>query len=117
MAEIEKIIAQDGYWDNPEEAKPILKERMSISNKIDSFKKLWSDLEETLILLDLAVEESDEEALDEVTQQAKTLDEKINLLSLDLMLDGQDDSRNAIVSIEPVDPVPVSDAVGEELRD
>ena len=99
MAEIEKIIAQDGYWDNPEEAKPILKERMSISNKIDSFKKLWSDLEETLILLDLAVEESDEEALDEVTQQAKTLDEKINLLSLDLMLDGKDDSRNAIVSI------------------
>jgi len=99
LAEIEKIIAQDGYWDNPEEAKPILKERMSISNKIDSFKKLWSDLEETLILLDLAVEESDEEALDEVTQQAKTLDEKINLLSLDLMLDGKDDFRNAIVSI------------------
>ena len=99
MAEIEKIIAQDGYWDNPEEAKPILKERMSISNKIDSFQKLWSDLEETLILLDLAVEESDEEALAEVTQQAKTLDEKINLLSLDLMLDGKDDFRNAIVSI------------------
>jgi len=99
LAEIEKIIAQDGYWDNPEKAKPILKERMSISNKIDRFKKLWGDLEETQILLDLAVEESDEEALDEVTQQTKTLDEKINQLSLDLMLDGKDDSRNAIVSI------------------
>ena len=99
MAEIEKIIVQDGYWDNPEEAKPILKERTSISNKIDSFKKLWSDLEETQILLGLAVEESDKEALDEVTQQAKTLDEKINQLSLDLMLDGKDDSCNAIVSI------------------
>jgi len=72
---------------------------MSISNKIDSFKKLCSDLEESQILLDLAVEESDEQALDEVTQQAKTLDEKISQLSLDLMLDGKDDSRNAIVSI------------------
>ena len=72
---------------------------MSISNKIDSFKKLWGDLEETQILLDLAVEEADEEALDEVTQQTKTLDEKINQLSLDLMLDGKDDFRNAIVSI------------------
>ena len=99
MAEIEKIIAQDGYWDNPEDTKPILKERTSIANKIDSFKKLWSDLEETLILLDLAVEESDEEALNEVTQQAITLDEKINQLSLDLLLDGKDDTRNAIVSI------------------
>jgi peptide chain release factor 2 len=99
LAEIESIIAKDSFWDNPEETKPILKERTSISNKIDSFKKLWSDLEETQILLDLAVEESDQEVLDEVTGQAGTLDEKINQLSLDLMLDGKDDSRNAIVSI------------------
>jgi peptide chain release factor 2 len=99
LAEIEKIIVQDGFWDNPEDTKPILKERTSISNKIDSFKKLWGDLEETQILLDLAVEESDEETLDEVTQQTVTLDEKINQLSLALMLDGKDDFRNAIVSI------------------
>jgi peptide chain release factor 2 len=72
---------------------------MSISNKIDGFKKLCRDLEESQILLDLAVEESDEEALDEVTRQAITLDEKIGQLSLGLMLDGKDDSRNAIVSI------------------
>ena len=99
MAEIETIIAQDGFWDNPEDTKAILKERTSISNKIDRFKKLWGDLEETQILLDLAVEESDEEALAEVAQQAKTLDDKINRLSLILMLDGKDDSCNAIVSI------------------
>jgi peptide chain release factor 2 len=70
-----------------------------ISNKIDSFKKLWGDLEETEILLDLALEESDEEALAEVTQQATVLDKRINQLSLDLMLDGRDDFRHAIVSI------------------
>ena len=99
MAEIEKIIAQDSFWDNPENSKPILKERTSISNKIDNFKELWNDLEETQILLDLAVEESDEEALNEVIQQTAALDKKINQLSLDLMLDGKDDARNAIVSI------------------
>jgi peptide chain release factor 2 len=99
LAEIETIIAQDGFWDTPEDTKSILKERTSVSNKIDSFKKLWDDLEETQILLDLAVEESDEEALAEVAQQSKTLDEKINRLSLVLMLDGKDDSCNAIVSI------------------
>jgi len=50
-------------------------------------------------LLDLAVEESDEDALEEVTQQTDALDAKINQLSLALMLDGRDDARNAIVSI------------------
>jgi len=99
LAEIETIISKDGFWDTPEDTKPILKERTLISNKIDSFKKLWDDLEETQILLDLAVEESDEEALGEVAQQTGTLDQKISQLSLDLMLDGKDDFRNAIVSI------------------
>ena len=99
MAEIETIIAKDGFWDNPEDSKTILKERTSISNKIDRFKKLWDDLEENQILLDLAVEESDGETLDEVSQQTEALDTLIDQLSLDLLLDGEDDSKNAIMSI------------------
>ncbi len=50
-------------------------------------------------MLDLAVEESDPEALEEVSQQTNALDELIDQLALDLMLDGEDDSKNAIVSI------------------
>ena len=99
MAEIEAFIAKDGFWDNPEDSKPILKERTAISNRIDSFRELWNNLEETQILLDLALEESDEDALNEVIQQTGALDKKIDQLSLALMLDGKDDSRNAIVSI------------------
>ena len=49
--------------------------------------------------MDLAVEESDADALEEVSQQTKALDHLIDQLSLDLMLDGEDDSKNAIVSI------------------
>ena len=70
-----------------------------ISNKIDRFKKLWGDLEENQILLDLALEESDADALAEVTRETNVLDDSIDRLSLALMLDGEDDSRNAIVSI------------------
>ena len=50
-------------------------------------------------MLDLAVEESDEEALAEVSQQISDLDQRIGGLSLELMLEGEDDSKNAIVSI------------------
>ena len=70
-----------------------------ISNKIDRFNKLWSALEENQILLDLALEESDAEVLEEVLRETNVLDDSIDQLSLDLMLDGEDDSRNAIVSI------------------
>lgn len=77
----------------------MLKERTAISNKIDRFKKLWADLEENQILLDLAVEESDADALDEVVQQSGELDVLIDQLTLDLLLDGEEDPKNAIMSI------------------
>ena len=99
MAEIESIIAKNGFWDNPEDSKSILKERTSIANKLDRFRKLWHDLEENQILLDLAVEESDQETLEEAAQQAGSLDKAIDRFSLDIMLDGKDDAKNAIVSI------------------
>ena len=99
MAEIEKTIAKEGFWDSPEDTKAILKERTSLSGKIENFDKLEKELEENEILLELAVEESDEEALQEVLQQIGVLEKKSATLTLDVMLDGEDDNKNAIVSI------------------
>ena len=99
MAEIEKTIARVGFWDIPEDTKAILKERTSLSGKIDNFEKLEKELEENEILLDLAIEESDEEALQEVLQQIGALEKKSATLTLSVMLDGEDDDKNAIVSI------------------
>jgi len=47
----------------------------------------------------MALEESDLETLGEVAQQAESLKKAIDQFSLDLMLDGKDDAKNAIVSI------------------
>jgi len=99
LAEIEKIISRDGFWDKPEEAKSLLQERTRLSNQLEQFQALTTDLEESRILLDLAVEEDDADALQEAFEQTRTLEKKIDRLTLDLMLDGEDDAKNAIVSI------------------
>ena len=64
-----------------------------------SFKKLYTDVEESQILLDLAIEESDADTIEEVSQQIQVIDKKIKKLSIDLMLDGADDQNNSIISI------------------
>ena len=64
-----------------------------------SFKKLYTDIEESQILLDLAIEESDADTIEEVSQQIQVIDKKIKKLSIDLMLDGADDQNNSIISI------------------
>lgn len=66
---------------------------------MESFKKLYNDLEESEILLDLAVEESDNESIEEASLLVQAIDDKVKKFSLDLMLDGVDDKNNAIVSI------------------
>jgi peptide chain release factor 2 len=60
---------------------------------------LRSELEDAGVLLELAVEESDDGALGETGEQLLVLEKKIKQLSLDVMLDGEDDQNNAIVSI------------------
>jgi len=56
-------------------------------------------LEDTGILLELAEEEDDTDTIQEVETQVRELDARIRELSLNLILGGEDDDKNAIVSI------------------
>jgi peptide chain release factor 2 len=56
-------------------------------------------LEECELLLSMAVEEGDEQTINEVRQQAEELAKRIHTFSIDMMLDGEQDANNAIVSI------------------
>ena len=66
---------------------------------MESFKEIYNDLEESEILLDLAVEESDNESIEEASLLVQAIDDKVKQFSLDLTLNDVDDKNNAIVSI------------------
>jgi len=66
---------------------------------VESFKELYNDLEESEILLDLAVEESDSETIEEAFKLVQAIDDRVKQFSLDLTLSDVDDQNNAIVSI------------------
>ena len=99
LQEIESIIAKDGFWDRPGETKPLLKERTVLAGKIDRFHRLSHDAEDNEMLLEMALEEEDEATLAEVGRNLRTLSDAIERFSLSLMLDGENDANNAIVSI------------------
>jgi peptide chain release factor 2 len=99
LEEIESFISRNGFWDNPDQTKPILKERAFISQQIEKFAALEKDLEDSQILLELGEEESDQDSIQEVGELIKGLDKRLKKLSLELMLNGQDDVNNAIISI------------------
>jgi peptide chain release factor 2 len=99
LNELEATIAQKGFWDNPDATTAVLKERTFLTDRIDAYQNLMQELEDNELLLALALEESDEQTLAEIQNHAQSLEKRIHSFSIDMMLDGETDGNNAIVSI------------------
>ena len=99
LADVEKKMAAANFWDDPENAKTVLKERSALSTKVDRWKNLFKDVEECEVLMDLGVEESDAASVEEASHQADAIEKRLSSFSLELMLNGVNDKNNAIVSI------------------
>jgi len=99
LAEIEKIITKDGFWDDREASTHILKERTQLSTTISEWKTLSQDIEDNKLLLEMASDEDDIGALIDIQKDLEDLDKKITKFSISQKLSGENDKNNAIISI------------------
>jgi len=99
LDELEAMIARKGFWDAPENTTAILKERTFLANRMETYRGLMAELEDNEILLSMALDEDDQPTLSEVRVQVAALEKRIHAFSIDMMLDGELDANNAIVSI------------------
>jgi len=93
------MLSAPDFWDDAEKARKVLKERARISERIDAWKKLAADVEECGLLLEMAEEEGDADAAAEAENGMESLRRRLDSFAVSLMLNGEDDDRNAIVSI------------------
>jgi len=100
LARLEKIMGEPSFWQRgQEEASRISQQRATVQEKIDRWKKYQDALEEAKILAEMAVEENDQETMDEVSKEVRQLDKEIKGLETQSLLGEPDDARNAIVAI------------------
>ena len=66
---------------------------------MDTLKRFHGELEDTEVLLEMAVEEGDDDTLVEVLQRSKALKKDFKGIELRRMLSEENDDKNAIVSI------------------
>jgi len=98
-AELEKLMSKQGFWEDPEAGRDILKERSELNEMIVTWGNLAGEIEDNELLFDMAVAEEDENSLQEVRQKLKELEKKYRELELRQMLSDENDDKNAIVSI------------------
>ena len=110
LQEIEKTMSKEGFWDNADQQRNVLKERALLAESVERFERLNDELEDVAILLDLALEEEDQEELEDISRRLNTIDSEISGQEFRRMLGGDDDPLGAIVSIN-------SGAGGTEAQD
>jgi len=99
LQQFEELAAQPGFWDDPESAKPILKKRGLLSDDIETAKRLKDGLEDLETALELSRE--DQGMLAEAEAVEAKLKGDIEAAELRMMLSGELDQNNAILSIAP----------------
>ncbi|MBU8849837.1 MAG: peptide chain release factor 2 [Desulfobacterales bacterium] len=99
LRELEYIISQKDFWNDSDKATGLLKERTCLSNLLETWESIYKDIEDADILLELSHEESDKESEKEVAALLSALEKKIKKFWVQITLDGEDDARDALVSI------------------
>lgn len=97
IAELDDRMSAPDFWENPEKAQVVQRERTTLDQKVRAFnnaKKSVVDLKE---LLEMAVD--DEATLKEIEVDAGKVERQVRALELSRMLRGPSDTNNAIITI------------------
>ncbi len=89
---------KDGFWNDKRESEKIIKEMNSLKDIIGEYRSIEKLSEEVEVLLEF-VESGEEEFLEELEMKYKGLGKVVDAFDVKLLLDGDYDSNNAIVTI------------------
>ncbi len=104
IAEVDQLteasLAQD-FWDDPAKAQ----ETLSLKTRLEKALKRWSDidqdLEEAELLITLSREEEDTSLEEEIEVLIRSLQGKLDALTIETLFSGDKDVNNAILTIHP----------------
>lgn len=100
-AEIAAMENDQGFWLNPENAAKIQKEKTRLERALERYSSAAASVEDAAELFDIATAEQDSETLNALCEELPALERRVDALEVELMLSGEQDASNAIVSITP----------------
>ncbi|MBQ9708821.1 MAG: peptide chain release factor 2 [Firmicutes bacterium] len=99
LSEIEDKMNEAGFWDDPESAQKLMKEKKNIEDTVSQIEDLESRLGDLDVLIEMYEEEPDEDLLSEAEEDVTSLEKELEALRLATLLDGKYDGNNAIISV------------------
>ena len=101
LDEIEVLENEQSFWNDATNASKIQKEKTQLQRKLGKFNIANDSVNDAIELYDMAKEENDEESINALFDEASNLQEQIRSMEIQVLLSGDSDANNAIVSIHP----------------
>ncbi|ADO82137.1 peptide chain release factor 2 [Ilyobacter polytropus] len=98
VKELEKETLKDGFWNDKRESEKLIKEMNALKEIIGEYRSIEKLSDEVSVLLEF-VEMGEDEFLEELETKHRGLDKVIGAFDVKLLLDGEFDANNAIVTI------------------
>ena len=101
LSEIEQLQNDSEFWNDAEFAAKIQKEKTSLERKLQKYNLANNSVNDAIELYEMAKEENDEETIQSCFDDADKLQEEIRSMEIEVLLSGESDANNAILSIHP----------------
>lgn len=98
LGELEELSSAPDFWNDAERSQKILSEQKQVKDKVDKYTRLCSMAEDCEVLIEMAMDESDEEVEQEIVSSTGEIEKEIHTQTLETLLDGEYDSKNAILT-------------------
>ena len=99
IAELDRMMEEPGFWDNPEESTKIVRENRSLKNTMERFQKLESSFSDISDMIELGNEEEDEGMIPEIREMLDEFIHELEELKSETLLTGEYDANNAILRL------------------
>jgi len=101
LSEIEKMQQDPDFWSDVEIAGKVSQEKTRTERILATFDHARDAVHDAVEYFEMANAEKDEETLEMLYEDAAALQESTNALEVQMMLSGEHDADNAIISIHP----------------
>lgn len=98
LKSLEEKMSEEGFWNDIENANKVNKRISALRGKINKYNSLYRLYEDTLTLIELAMEEGDESLYDECKANVESFKSELEIQTLSTLLTGEYDNNNAIIT-------------------
>lgn len=99
IEELEQKAAEPGFWDDLENSQKVLQKTKGLKTRVERYERIVSDLDDLKTLNELGMEEDDADIIPEISEGLDILRRWYDTLRLEMLLTGQYDRNNAILTL------------------